>query len=203
MGAYVPVFGVAFLTTLVVTSVVRRLAHRFRLELSPSERGVHQRPTPNVGGFAMLAGLLAALAAAWRLDEFAPVFESSTAPQGVAIAAVVIFVVGVIDDVRRCARCRPRPRSPAWCWPAASCRSPASATLFFRIPFLGLFSLSPDLSALVTVLWVVGMANAVNLIDGLDGLAAGITAIAAGAFFLYGAAPRRRRRDRRRATSAR
>jgi UDP-GlcNAc:undecaprenyl-phosphate GlcNAc-1-phosphate transferase len=51
---------------------------------------------------------------------------------------------------------------------------------------LGVFSLSPDLAAFITVIWVAGMANALNLIDGLDGLAAGVTAIAAGAFFLYG-----------------
>ena len=54
------------------------------------------------------------------------------------------------------------------------------------MPFVGFTVLPGDLSALVTVLWVVGLANAVNLIDGLDGLAAGIVAIAAGAFFLYG-----------------
>ena len=53
--------------------------------------------------------------------------------------------------------------------------------LYFRVPFSpASSSLSPDLAPLVTVLWVVGMANAVNLIDGLDGLAAGIVAIAAG-----------------------
>ena len=45
--------------------------------------------------------------------------------------------------------------------------------------------LSPDLAPLVTVLWVVLMANAINLIDGLDGLAAGIVAIAGGALFLF------------------
>jgi UDP-GlcNAc:undecaprenyl-phosphate GlcNAc-1-phosphate transferase len=45
--------------------------------------------------------------------------------------------------------------------------------------------LSPDLSALITVVWVLGMANAINFIDGLDGLAAGIVAIASAAFFLY------------------
>ena len=56
---------------------------------------------------------------------------------------------------------------------------------YFRIPFFGLVVLSPDLAPLVTVLWVAGMANAVNFIDGLDGLAAGTVAIAAGAFFLY------------------
>ncbi len=59
------------------------------------------------------------------------------------------------------------------------------STVFFRVPFLGIFSLSPDLSAFVTVCWVVGMANAMNLIDGLDGLAAGITAIASASFLVY------------------
>jgi UDP-GlcNAc:undecaprenyl-phosphate GlcNAc-1-phosphate transferase len=57
--------------------------------------------------------------------------------------------------------------------------------LFFRLPFLGFFSLSPDLAPLVTVLWVIGIATAINYIDGLDGLAAGIIAIAAGSFALY------------------
>ena len=189
MGAYVPVFGVAFLTTLVVTSVVRRLAHRLRLEVPPSERGVHQRPTPNVGGFAMLAGLLAALAVAWRLEEFAPLFESSTALAGVAVAAVVIFLTGAIDDVRKVRRGEgvSAPAKVAGMVLAGSVLSLAGlSTIFFRVPFLGIFSLTPDLSALVTVLWVVGMANVINLVDGLDGLAAGITGIAAGAFFIYG-----------------
>ena len=54
------------------------------------------------------------------------------------------------------------------------------------IPFVGFTVLAPDLAVVVTVLWVVVMANAVNLIDGLDGLAAGIIAIAAGAFLIYG-----------------
>jgi UDP-GlcNAc:undecaprenyl-phosphate GlcNAc-1-phosphate transferase len=59
--------------------------------------------------------------------------------------------------------------------------------LYFRPPFLDfLFVVGPGLAPLITVLWVLGMANAVNLIDGLDGLAAGIVAIGAGTFFLYG-----------------
>jgi UDP-GlcNAc:undecaprenyl-phosphate GlcNAc-1-phosphate transferase len=57
---------------------------------------------------------------------------------------------------------------------------------YFRIPFLDVMVLGSDIAPLVTVLWLVGMANAVNLIDGLDGLAAGIVAIASGTFFLYG-----------------
>jgi UDP-GlcNAc:undecaprenyl-phosphate GlcNAc-1-phosphate transferase len=56
---------------------------------------------------------------------------------------------------------------------------------FFRIPFADFVVLSPDLSFLLTVLWVVLIANAVNLIDGLDGLASGVVGIAAAAFFFY------------------
>ena len=56
---------------------------------------------------------------------------------------------------------------------------------YFRVPFLGVFCLSDDWIPLVTVLWLLGMTQAINLIDGLDGLAAGIVAIGAGAFFLY------------------
>ena len=56
---------------------------------------------------------------------------------------------------------------------------------YFRLPFLGVFVLSDDWVPLITVLWLLGMTQAINLIDGLDGLAAGIVAIGAGAFFLY------------------
>jgi UDP-GlcNAc:undecaprenyl-phosphate GlcNAc-1-phosphate transferase len=57
--------------------------------------------------------------------------------------------------------------------------------LYFRIPFLDVFVLSADWTPLVTVLWLLGMTQAINLIDGLDGLAAGIVGIAAMSFFLY------------------
>jgi len=53
------------------------------------------------------------------------------------------------------------------------------------VPFSGVFVLSNDWSYLLSVVWVVGLTNAINLIDGLDGLAAGIVAIAAATFFLY------------------
>jgi UDP-GlcNAc:undecaprenyl-phosphate GlcNAc-1-phosphate transferase len=93
-----------------------------------------------------------------------------------------MFAVGVLDDLRE------------WSAPAKVSGMVLSGSVlyllgvtmfFFRIPFLDLVVLGPDLQPLVTVLWVLGMANAVNLIDGLDGLAAGIVAIASGAYFLY------------------
>ena len=74
---------------------------------------------------------------------------------------------------------------------------------YFRLPFLDVLVLSDDWIPLVTVLWVLGMSQAINLIDGLDGLAAGIVAIGAGAFFLYSQTLDRPRAADRRRTSAR
>jgi UDP-GlcNAc:undecaprenyl-phosphate GlcNAc-1-phosphate transferase len=56
---------------------------------------------------------------------------------------------------------------------------------FFWLPGIGVISLSADLAAILTIVWVLLLTNAVNYIDGLDGLAAGLTAIAAGGLFLY------------------
>ena len=61
------------------------------------------------------------------------------------------------------------------------------ATMFWlKIPLAGTVVLSSDLTPLITALWVIGITNAINLIDGLDGLAAGIVAIASGALAVYG-----------------
>ena len=183
MAAELIIFAVAFLVTLVLTPVVRRVAVRLGAVVKPDERRVHTRATATLGGAAMLAGFLAAMAVAWRLGEFTAVFDASTEPLGVVIAAVIIYLVGLIDDFREVSA----PAKIAGMVLAGSVLSVAGVSIvFFRIPFADLVVLTPDLSALLTVVWVVGMANAVNLIDGLDGLAAGLVAIAAGTFFFYG-----------------
>jgi UDP-GlcNAc:undecaprenyl-phosphate GlcNAc-1-phosphate transferase len=96
--------------------------------------------------------------------------------------AVLIAGVGIIDDLRDVSA----PAKLAGMVVAASVLVISGISiLVFRVPFAGVFVLSTDWSYLLSVLWVVGMANAINLIDGLDGLAGGIVAIAAGTFFLY------------------
>ena len=182
MVAYAAVFAVACGVTLAMTPLVGRFARRVGAVVRPDDRRVHDVPTPTLGGLAMLAGFVAAMALASQLDEFDPVFAGSTEPIGVVLAAAVIFGVGLIDDLREVSA----PARLAGMVLAGGILSLAGVgILFFRVPFGDLIVLSPDLSALLTILWVVGMANAVNLIDGLDGLAAGIVAIAAGAFLLY------------------
>jgi UDP-GlcNAc:undecaprenyl-phosphate GlcNAc-1-phosphate transferase len=136
----------------------------------------------------MWVGVLAGIGAATAFDTFRPVFDTPTIPLGVVAAATVAFAVGWLDELRKVhGNGVSAPAKTAGLVLAGSVLALAGvATIYFRVPFLGIYNLTPDLSAFVTVCWVVGMANALNLIDGLDGLAAGITAIAAGAFLLYG-----------------
>ena len=182
LGAYAVVLAVVTLTTLGTTPIVRRVAMRIGAVVEPDERRVHERPTPTLGGVAMLVGLLAGMAVASQMSAFDAVFGESTEPLGLVIAAVVMLAVGVIDDLVEVSA----PAKVAGTVLAASILVLAGVSILnFRVPFLDIFVLSPDFSYLISVLWVIGMTQAVNLIDGLDGLAAGIVAIAAGTFFFY------------------
>lgn len=182
--AYAVVFGVAVLSTAVATPVLRRVADRLDVVAVPTDRAVHTRPIPYLGGAAMLVGFVATLGVAWQSGRFDVMFDGSSTVAGVAVGAVVFCAVGTLDDVREVSA----PAKTAGLVFGGSLMFLLGVQLlFFRFPFVdGLIVLGPDLAPLVSVLWVVGMANAVNLIDGLDGLATGIVAIAAGSFFLYG-----------------
>ncbi|MCL2395703.1 MAG: undecaprenyl/decaprenyl-phosphate alpha-N-acetylglucosaminyl 1-phosphate transferase [Acidimicrobiaceae bacterium] len=177
------VAGVAAVCTFVLTFVFRRLAARYSIIVVPDERRVHERPTPTLGGAAMFGGLLVAMCVASQMKAFEMVFRGNSEPLGLVLGAAVIFGVGAIDDLRE--------MSP----PAKMSGQVLAGTvlyffgitmLYFRLPLVGTtLVLSPDIAPVVTVLWVVGLANAINFIDGLDGLAAGVVGIAATAFFLY------------------
>lgn len=182
IGAYLVVLAVVAVTTFASLFVVRRVAVRVGAVVRPDERRVHAKATPTLGGVAMLLGLFAGMGVAWGMGEFDAVFSGSTEPIGLLIAAVIMLTVGVVDDLREVSA---PAKLAGMVLPASVLVLSGIAILVLRIPFLGVFVLSSDWSYLFSVLWVVGMANAINLIDGLDGLAAGIVAIAAGSFFLY------------------
>ncbi len=183
MRPYLVVMVVAVAATAVAVPPLRALSRRTGAVAHPGDRTVHATPTPILGGGALFFGLLVALGVAWQMDEFDAVFASPGNVLGVIAAAFVIWLTGLIDDLRDVSA----PAKMAGMVLSGSILTLVGLTvIYFRVPFLGFTVLPPDMSALITVLWVVGMANAVNLIDGLDGLAAGIVAIGAGSFFLYG-----------------
>jgi UDP-GlcNAc:undecaprenyl-phosphate/decaprenyl-phosphate GlcNAc-1-phosphate transferase len=182
MAGYLTLLGVSLLVTLAATPLVRRVAIRIGAVVAPDERRVHTRPTATLGGAAMYLGFLAAMFTASRLDQFDELFTNTSEPFGVLLGATIIFLVGLVDDLREVSA----PAKMAGQVLAGSVLSLFGVTmLYFRIPFADFFSLAPDQAPLVTVLWVIGMANAVNFIDGLDGLAAGVVGIAAASFTLY------------------
>ncbi|MGH9094402.1 MAG: MraY family glycosyltransferase [Acidimicrobiales bacterium] len=174
---------VAAVVTWLSTFAIRRLAVRFAIIVIPDDRRVHERPTPTVGGAAMFLGLLVAMAVASQLHGLRAIFHGNSEPLGLVLGAAVIFAVGMADDLREMS---PPAKISGQVLAGAVLYFSGVTMLFFSVPVLSTtLVLSPDLAPVMTVLWVVGMANAVNLIDGLDGLAAGIVGIAALAFFLY------------------
>ena len=181
-GQYLIIGAVAALITFAVTPLVIRLARWRGWVYEPNERTVHTSPMPAVGGIALYAGFLGAFALSRLLDPFDALFARNSEPRGVLFAASLMFLVGLIDDIRELS-------APAKVFGTvlvgAILVSFGVTMYYFRLPFLDVFVLSNDWIPLITVVWVLGLSSAINLIDGLDGLAAGIVAIAAFAFFLY------------------
>lgn len=156
-------FAIAF--TLALTPVMERLARRTGFLEYPSERRIHSQPVPLGGGLAIFLSfwLTLALTGQWR-SELVGLLASST----------VILVTGLIDDRRSL-----RPGAKFLGQLVASLLLIAFDTRieFVTNPFggmiyLGLWSIP------ITLLWLIAITNVVNFIDGLDGLAAGIVAIA-------------------------
>jgi UDP-GlcNAc:undecaprenyl-phosphate GlcNAc-1-phosphate transferase len=181
--SYLFVGLVAAAATFVCTPIVAYFARRVGWVAQPGERRIHTVATPDVGGIAMFVGLVAAFAAARLNDRFDAIFARNTdEPRGLLLAAALMFVVGLIDDVRDISA----PAKVIGTIAAAGVLTYYGVTMFyFRVPFVDVFTVSDDWVLLITVVWLLGMTQAINLIDGLDGLAAGIVAIGALAFFIY------------------
>src|ERR1700722_11031381 len=180
---YALVGGIAAVCTFLATFAVRAVATRIGFVDEPDERRIHTKVTPNGGGVAMFIAFLVAMIVASRIPALHGLFQGSSEPLGVVLASAVIVAVGLIDDVRDMSA----PAKMSGQVLAAMVLVFLGVTMFwFKVPFAGLIVLSSSVIPLLTALWVIGMTNAVNFIDGLDGLAAGIVAIAAGAIAVYG-----------------
>jgi len=167
--------------TYVTVPLARSLAIRWGALAEVRDRDVHDRPTPRLGGLAMLAGLLAGLFLASKLPLMSTVFiDGARVPLALLSGAFIIVVLGLIDDRWGLAA----PTKLAGQVLAASVMALQGITIIW-LPFGGTLVLDPVTSVLLTVLVVLVCINAINMVDGLDGLAAGIVGVAALAFFAY------------------
>jgi len=181
--AYVAVILVGVVVTLVANIPARRIALRVGYTAQPDERKVHQVVTPYGGGAAMLVGFCVSLIVAMGIPTLRNVITSSHEMLGVLLATGVIFVVGVLDDFREMSA----PAKVAGQFLAALILYFSGCTMYqLKLPFAGFVVLGPSILPVITAVWVFALSNAVNLIDGLDGLAGGIVAIASGTLCLYG-----------------
>ena len=180
---YAVLLVVAAVSTWALTFPARRIAVQVGYVAQPDDRKVHQLVTPQAGGVAMFLGMLVTWAVAASVPALDQLFRGSSEPLGLLLGAAAIFVVGIIDDFRDMSA----PAKVAGQVLAATILYFTGVTWFqFKVPLAGLVQLSPEWTPLLTALWVIAITNAVNLIDGLDGLAAGVVAIASGALAVYG-----------------
>ncbi|WP_369407405.1 MraY family glycosyltransferase [Schumannella soli] len=178
---YVLVAGIAAVVTFTVALLIFRLSHKYRLYPKIRARDVHTRPTPRLGGIAMFVGVIAAFAVASKLPAFELVFSDSGKILGVLGAALLTVVIGVIDDLIDLdwvTKLAGQVISAALlAWQGAQLASlPVPGGLLIGSPFLSLAA---------TIFICMLVMNAVNFIDGLDGLVAGVAIIASGVFFIY------------------
>ena len=164
------VLAIAFVISWLMTPVCIKLAPKIgAVDIPKDERRMHTRPIPRFGGLAIYLGTVVAILIA------AP---HTMKVMGIVLGGTFIYAVGLYDDLKNMSA-----KVKLLCQIISGLIVFATGTkiAYIHIPFHDQSSyifLSPVLMCLLTVLWVVGFTNTINLIDGLDGLAAGITLIA-------------------------
>ncbi len=181
MRVYLLIAAIAGGVTWLVTPLVRHLAIRVGAVGRVRARDVHTVPTPRMGGLGMLIGFLGAMVFAWRIPFIGQLFTDGHQAWVVMIGAVLICLLGIADDI----------------WDLdwmLKMSGQLLISVFVAWGGLQIISLplgsslvtaSPSLSMAITAFLIVASINAVNFVDGLDGLAAGIVAIGGIAFGAY------------------
>jgi UDP-GlcNAc:undecaprenyl-phosphate GlcNAc-1-phosphate transferase len=180
MREYLLCLLAAAAVTYLLTSPVRSLARRFSVMAEVRDRDVHAEPTARLGGLAMVGGLLAGLLLASKLPMMRAVFHDSNSAVALLSGVAIIVALGIVDDKWGL----DAPTKLAGQVLAAGVMAFQGIAIIW-LPIGGTFVLDPLTSVLFTVIIVLISVNAINFVDGLDGLAAGIVAVSAGAFFAY------------------
>jgi UDP-GlcNAc:undecaprenyl-phosphate GlcNAc-1-phosphate transferase len=184
---YVIVFLTAFILALAVSPLSIRLGLAWGLTAQPGGRRLHQGQISRLGGLALFVGFMGAgllvfgLNARYGWPEIGP--EDRKLLTGVLLGSVVIFAVGLWDDWREL------PARPQFVAQFVVALIAIGFDIFIEratLPVIGYIDKFPGwLTYPLTVFWIMGMINTVNWLDGLDGLAAGVTAIASLLFTIH------------------
>jgi UDP-GlcNAc:undecaprenyl-phosphate/decaprenyl-phosphate GlcNAc-1-phosphate transferase len=172
--AYLNVFALALAASLIGTPIARSLARRWGVLDQPSHRKVHIRPTPLLGGLAVYVAFWLAVLLISRFDFARPeVFLPATTRElaAIFIATLTLMAMGFVDDKYKHTFGGVPPRAKL-----------AGQILAATVAIVGGLQLRvfnvPVLDVALTYLWIIGISNAINFLDNMDGLSAGATAIA-------------------------
>ena len=164
-----------------LSTLIARLGMRYRLYPQIRERDVHKRPTPRLGGIAMFIGIVVTFGVASLFSQFHLIFAKPGPIFAILGAALIVVLIGVADDIW----------DLDWTTKLAG-QLIAAGLLAWQgvqltsIPIPGGVALLPPYTGLIaTVLAIVLVMNAINFIDGLDGLVSGVVIIASSVFFIY------------------
>ncbi|TWT07248.1 undecaprenyl/decaprenyl-phosphate alpha-N-acetylglucosaminyl 1-phosphate transferase [Planococcus sp. CPCC 101016] len=167
----------AFIASILLTPIVKRIAFRVGAVDRPNYRKVHARIMPRLGGLAIFGSFLIAYFILTPQDPISNAIEAAYIPieAAIIIGALLIIVTGVLDDMYEISA---KAKLIGQLVAAGIVVVGGGLEIsFINLPFGGVLDFG-YLSIPLTILWIVGITNAINLIDGLDGLAAGVSTVA-------------------------
>ncbi len=180
LSAVLQHLGFALLLALISAGAVR-LMIAFPILDHPNARSAHARPTPRGGGVGVVLAFLAGMVVLYLAARFARIADMQFL--GVIVAAVAIAAVALVDDVRHLPA---RLRLAAQAGAALVAMGSGLVVTRLALPWTGVVDLGL-LGPLLTLFWIVGCTNAVNFMDGLDGLVGGTLLVVSAALALVAA----------------
>ncbi|MET1034872.1 MAG: MraY family glycosyltransferase [Arthrobacter sp.] len=180
MKIYLLLIAVACVASFALTPVMRRAGLLVMGAAPLRDRDVHVMPIPKLGGVAIVAAIVIGLGVASQIEFLEGVFTDSRPVMGVLVAAGLVLAIGVADDIW----------DLRWYFKLVGQTLVGLVVAFSGIrleamPVGWIHIQNTTLQIVLTVFLVVLTMNAINFVDGLDGLAAGMAAIGASAFFIY------------------
>ncbi|WP_066370996.1 glycosyltransferase family 4 protein [Neobacillus fumarioli] len=157
---------ICFISSILLTPFVKKLAFKVGATDKPNHRKVHQRIMPRLGGLAIYASFIIGMLILQPDNPYGP---------SIIIGSIIIVITGILDDIFELSAkikfiAQIAAASLVVIWGGVHVQ-------FVNLPFGGQIEFG-YLSIPLTIIWIVGITNAINLIDGLDGLAAGVSSIA-------------------------
>jgi UDP-GlcNAc:undecaprenyl-phosphate GlcNAc-1-phosphate transferase len=157
-------YGLAFAVSLLSTFIVRRTAYRLGFIAAPSNKRWHRKPTALLGGIAIVVSFYL---------PFLLTSPKNTTLWTLAIASLLMFALGLFDDLKHI-----KPQSKL-------IGQIIAASVLIYAGFLLRLTDYAAINVLITLVWIVGITNAFNLLDNMDGLCTGVALIASTFRFLF------------------